>query len=627
MSTLVEIETVILVMLLIVSMVAIVVRRFRMPYTVALVLTGLALSIRSRLAIELTPDLIFSLFLPPLLFEAAFHLNFDILRRHMRTILLLAVPGVIINMLMVGGIMSWGGGLPIKLAMIFGALIAATDPVAVISIFRKLGAPKRLEMILEGESLFNDGTAIVIFHLALVVYETGKFNLLEAASEFVVVAGGGIIVGGLLGWLISRIISRIDDYLVETTLTTVAAFGSFLLAEQLHFSGVLAVVAAGLVSGNTGPQGMSPTTRIVVLNFWEYMAFLANSAVFLIIGLEIDLPGLLREWQSILWAIGAVLLSRAVVIYGLSRLGRSMPGTWRHVLFWGGLRGAIALALALSLPREMGPLRDSIVVMAFGVVLFTILGQGMSLNWLMNKLGVIERSEKQMEFERRNARALAARAGMQHLQRLYEEGLISAHTWSRLKLLIRQRVDALTESVQEALRQAPDLALHEAATARREALRAQRSMLATLRSDGVISDETYEELVAEVDAAMEEGVDLWAAKALGSGEVIPITRLMFVVLQDRDLEAAVNALANQGISSTQVQSRGGFLRRTNHTLLIGLPQDKVALVVKTLRQTCKSRVEYLQNPPEPVAVPVAPVAVQVQGATVFTFRVSRYEEI
>ncbi len=627
MNTLIEIETIVLIMLLIVSLVAFVVRRFRIPYTVALVLTGLALSFRSRLAIELTPDLIFSLFLPPLLFEAAFHLNFDLLRRHLRTILLLAIPGVIINMLLVGGIMAWGAGLPLALAWIFGALIAATDPVAVIAIFRKLGAPKRLEMILEGESLFNDGTAIVIFNLALVAYTTGELDLFNAGSDFLLVAGGGIVVGGLLGWLMSRLISSIDDYLVETTLTTVAAFGSFLLAEQMHVSGVLAVVAAGLVSGNTGPRGMSPTTRIVVLNFWEYMAFLANSAVFLIIGLEIDLPGLLREWQNILWAIGAVLLSRAVVIYGLSRLGKKMPGAWRHVLFWGGLRGAIALALALSLPREMGALRDTIVVMAFGVVLFTIMGQGMSLNWLTKKLGVIERSEKQMEFERRNARALAARAGLHHLQRLYEEGLISAHTWSRLQPLVSQRVEALTESVQQALRQAPDLALDEAATARREALRAQRSMLATLRRDGVISDETYEELVAEVDAALEEGVDLWAAKALGSGKPVPVTRLMFVVLQERDLEAAVNALANQGISSTQVQSRGGFLRRTNHTLLVGLPEDKVELAVRTLRHTCKTRVEYLQIPPEPIPVPSVPVAVQVQGATVFTFRVLRYEEI
>src|SRR4030066_428207 len=284
MDQLLQVETLILELLLVASVVAIVGRRFRLPYTVALVLAGLALSIRSGLDIQLTPNLILSLFLPPLVFEAAFHLNLDELRGNLRTIVLLAVPGVILNMFLVGGVMTFGAGMSVPLALVFGALIAATDPVAVVSIFRKLGVPKRLEVLLEGESLLNDGTA----------------------------------------------------------------FGSYLLAEQLHFSGVLAVVAAGLVNGNFGPRGMSPTTRIVVFNFWEYMAFLANSAVFLIIGLQLDPPALLNNWTMILWAIAGVLVSRIVVIYGLSRLGQGIPLAWRHVLFWGGMRGAIALALALS---------------------------------------------------------------------------------------------------------------------------------------------------------------------------------------------------------------------------------------------------------------------------------------
>jgi len=286
MSELLQAESLILELFLIVAVVAIVVRRFQFPYTVALVLAGLALSFRSGLEIELTSELILFLLLPPLVFEAAFHLNLRQLRDNLATIGLLAIPGVILNMLVVGGILSYGAGLSLAVAMVFGALIAATDPVSVIAIFRRLGAPKRLEVLLEAESLFNDGTAVVIFGLALEVLQLGKFNFSEALVEFVRTAGGGLIVGIVLGWLVSWLIGRIDDHLIETTLTTVLAFGSYLVAEQFHFSGVLAVVAAGLMSGNMGERAMSPTTRIALVNLWEYFAFLANSAVFLMIGLE-----------------------------------------------------------------------------------------------------------------------------------------------------------------------------------------------------------------------------------------------------------------------------------------------------------------------------------------------------
>ena len=281
MSELIQIESLVLELLLIVSVVAILVRRFRIPYTVALVLAGLALSFRERLGIELTPELILALLLPPLVFEAALHIRLIDLRRQMGMIALLAVPGVVLNMLVAGGVLSFGTGLPIGLALIFGALIAATDPVSVVAIFRLLGAPKRLEVLLESESLFNDGTAIVLFSLALEAFSIGEFSLSSAVMDFVRVAGGGILVGLTLGWLMSRLVAQVDDYLVETTLTTVLAFGSYVVAEQFHMSGVLAVVAAGLMSGSLGEREMSPTTRIVLTNFWEYVAFLANSAVFL----------------------------------------------------------------------------------------------------------------------------------------------------------------------------------------------------------------------------------------------------------------------------------------------------------------------------------------------------------
>jgi CPA1 family monovalent cation:H+ antiporter len=504
-------ETLVIELLLIASLVAIVVRRLQVPYTVALVVVGLLLTTQSPLRVELTPELILALLVPPLVFEAAFHLNFNELRRNLSTILVLAVPGVVLTMLLVGGIVSFGAGLTLPVALTFGALIAATDPVAVVSIFRSLGVPKRLAVLVEGESLLNDGTAMVLFNMMLVIVATGRFNLAASILDFVRISAGGIAVGVILGWAISRLIARIDDYLIETTLTTVLAFGSYLIAEQLHFSGVLAVVAAGLINGNLGPQGMSPTTRIILFNFWEYIAFLANSLVFLLIGLEVDIPALLNSWQPIAWAIGAVILARVVVVYGLSFLSRRFTEPislrWRHVLAWGGLRGALSLALALSLPASFGDDRALLRTMAFGVVLFTLLVQATTMRSLIRRLGIITRSPEQVEYEKRHARLTALRSAESHLDRRYREGLLSSHTWEALRPRLEEQLALLAEAVRETLRSAPALEAEEMDTARREILRAQRSAFMGLLRDGVISHEVYEELSTEIDVTLENGND------------------------------------------------------------------------------------------------------------------------
>ena len=241
--------------------------------------------------------------MPPLLFEAAFHLDLDELRHNLLPIVTLAVPGVLITTLIIGGITALGIGLPLGVAMVFGALLSATDPVSVVAFFRQLGAPRQLASIVEGESLFNDGTAVVVFRIALAIAVSRQFSLVGSVTNFLWLAAGGLVVGGLLGWVVSKLIARVDDYLIETTLTTILAYGAYLAAERLHVSGVLAVVAAGLVNGNIGPAGMSPTTRIVIFNFWEYVAFVANSLVFLLIGLDINVQRIVANWSAIVWAI------------------------------------------------------------------------------------------------------------------------------------------------------------------------------------------------------------------------------------------------------------------------------------------------------------------------------------
>ena len=500
----ITIEEITVLLLLIASAVAVLARRLRIPYTVGLVLIGLALSLLSSTVIQVSPQIILALLVPPLIFEAAFHLRWDDLRRDFWLILLLAVPGVILTTLLVGGVVAWGTGLTIQAALVLGALVSATDPVAVVALFRRLGVPRRLQVLLEGESLFNDGTAIVMFNLMIAVALAGGFNLVNSARDFITVSGGGVLIGIALGVIVSQAIGRIQDPLVETTLTTVLAFGSYLVAEYFHVSGVLAVAAAGVINGNTGPSGMSATTRLVVFNFWEYAAFIANSFIFLLIGLTFDLAVMVANWQAIIWAILAALAARAVSIYGLSFWGREIPRKWKHILFWGGLRGAITLALALSLPETgpLAPVRGTLQAMAFGVVLFTLLVQGSSTNWLVNKLKLIQRSQYHEEYELRHARFVAGRSAYDYLRRMTQRGLLSEHTWQRLSPVLEKQNDARVEAVREIMVSDPAVEAEELDTARREALRAQRSALRGLLRDGVISESSYSLLLDEVDTAL-----------------------------------------------------------------------------------------------------------------------------
>ena len=512
-------ETLIIELLLIVSLVAIAVRRLRVPYTVALVVVGLLITFQQPMQIDLTPELILALFVPPLVFEAAFHIEFQRLRENLIPILVLAIPGVLLTTVLVGVIVAVGANLSLTTALVFGALISATDPVAVVALFRALGAPKSLTVLMEGESLFNDGTAIVVFNLMLaaagIAAVTGGstpagFDLGRAVVDFVVVVVGGLGVGGLLGWLVARLIAHLDDYLIETTLTTVLAFGAYLMAERLHFSGVLAVVAAGLVNGNFGPRGMSPTTRIVLFNFWEYLAFIANSLVFLLIGLDVNIPQITANIIPIGVAVLAVVMTRALIVYGLTWLiNRHTPTVsrpYQHVLFWGGLRGAISLALALSLPATFAD-RELVRVMAFGVVLFTLLGQGTTMQFLLKRLGLTQPAEEQLEFERRHGRLMAARAARERIEEWYRDGTISELTWKQLMPEMDQQVQTQRAAQHELLHQHPELQAKEREDARREGLRTQRATLATLLRDGDISERAYEDLLDELDGALDEAPD------------------------------------------------------------------------------------------------------------------------
>lgn len=520
-------ETLIIELLLIASIVAVVVQRLRVPYTVALVLVGLLFTLQSSAKIGPAPELILVIFVPPLVFEAAFHLHLDALRHNWRAIGTLAVPGVVLTMAVVGLVVSLGTDLTLPVALLFGATMAATDPVAVVALFKSLGTPKRLSVLVEGESLFNDGTAIVVFKLMLAVVITGHFDTLTSLRDFGVVAVGGLLVGSVLGWLVSLAIARIDAYLIETTLSTVLAFGSYLLAERLHVSGVLAVVAAGVLNGNLGPRGMSPTTRIALFNFWEYLAFVANSLVFLLIGLELDVPRLLAHWESIAIAIVAVVVSRVIVVYGFAWLGTGqrtrLPMSYRHVLFWGGLRGAVSLALVLSLPIDIGD-RELLTVMAFGVVLFTLLVQGTTMQFLLKALGFVQHSAEELAYQRLRGRLLAVQAEQTWLQRLHDQGTVTSHVWETLAPQLAAQVQELRGAMSGMLQAQPTLQATEVEYARREGLRAQRSAVAALFRDGVLSESVHDELLGEIDTALEQEPPQAPGLDEDTNQVVPDSR-------------------------------------------------------------------------------------------------------
>lgn len=626
-DTILSAERSILLLLLIALFVSVLAKRFRLPYTVGLVIIGLVLTFFSDKTLEISPELIMGLLVPPLLFEASFHIRIDDLRRDFGLIMLLAIPGVIMTTVLVGSAIQWGTGVAMSTALVFGALIAATDPVAVVALFKQLGVPKRLQILLEGESLFNDGTAIVMFGLMLDIAVRGQFNLSESLIDFVRVAGGGVFVGLILGIIASQAIGRIDDALVETTITTLLAFGAYLIGEELHVSGVLAVVVAGIVNGNVGPRGMSPTTRIVVNNFWEYGAFLANSLIFLIIGLTTDLQILLDNWQAIGVAILATLSVRALSIYGFSLFGKDIPTKWKHILYWGGLRGAIVLALALSIPINF-PERDRLVAMAFGVVLFTLLVQGFSMGTLVKKLALIKRTESQIEYERRHARYVSNHAASEHLAEMSKQGLISAHIWRQMKPIFKTRESFLIDSMQDLLAANPSVEIEELDSARREALRVQRSTLGSLFRDGVISDEIFSDLVGEVDEALTERHVNWSQLLeIGRGRKKTIKKMMAVVIQEDDLDKALGELSNAGYGADPLPSTGGFLSRQNVTLLIGIPKGREADIIRILEKSCKKRVKHVRSPLDGAFLPMSrPIPVQVGGATIFTFEIEAYYE-
>ncbi len=493
------------VLLMVTAAVAMAVKWVKLPYSISLVIAGLVIGVFHLLpAVEMTPDLILLIFLPALLFEASWNIDLKELKENWFAILLLAVPGLIVSMLVVGYVMHYAIGMPLKAAFLFGAMISATDPISVVALFRKLGMSKRLTMLLEGESLFNDGTAVVLFKLLLaLIISAEPFSITATAGNFIMVVFGGGIIGCALGYAASKVTAFFEDHLLEITLTTILAYGAFLVAEQLHVSPVISVVAAGIVMGNYGSRlSMSATTRLAVNSFWEYAAFLVNSLVFLLIGLQVKFDLLQKYSLPIFAAIGAILLSRLVVVYGLtpffSKKSDPVPWRWRHLLFWGALRGSLCMALALSLPVSF-PYKEEITITTFGVVLFTLLIPGLTIEPLVKLFKMNSTDPVMLSFKELKSVLMSYTKSLEVLEGLRKQGSVSENAYSMLKEEIIQKQNETENLIVELHLADASIQEIELKEVRLKLLNLRKDYLNMLTRDGLLEQESLDKLKLEID--------------------------------------------------------------------------------------------------------------------------------
>jgi CPA1 family monovalent cation:H+ antiporter len=508
-----ELETTLVLLFVVATAVAIAVQRLAVPYTVALVLTGIVLGLLHAFeAPHLTKALLFSVFLPGLLFEAAFYIEFKQFWRNRLTIHSLALPGVVAAIALTAAILTPVAntllvqGFTWKHALVFGAIISATDPIAVVAIFKSLGVPKRLSVLLEGESLLNDGTAIVFFTLSVALVTGTVVTAGGLILDFIKIVGIGALIGTAIGMAVSQVIRQVDDPMIEITLTTIAAYGSFLTAEHFHYSGVIATVSAGMLCGNDGARvGMSASARIAVETFWEYVAFALNSIIFLLIGLEVNFQTLLGAWQAILVAYLVVTGGRALIIFGASSLLRRtrerIPWAWSVILTWGGLRGALPMVLVLSLPKTF-PHRELLVSMTFGVVILSILVHGLTMSPLLRWLGIVRGHQEHAAYELMRGKLQTAHGALDEIDRMSRVHFTNPEVLTSLRREYEQKVERDSAALDELPLDKQQIYAEEAQWARRHLLLAQKGVVTDAFHHGGLSQDVQEKLLADIDAQL-----------------------------------------------------------------------------------------------------------------------------
>lgn len=438
-------------------------RASQIPYTLALVMVGLVLALLDVRLVDLSPALILLIFLPPLLFEAAWNLQWAALKRYFLPIVLYATLGVLVAIAGITFGLNHFAGLSLSTALLIGASLSATDPVAVTALFRELGVSRRASTIMEGESLFNDGMAVVAFgFLVATATSLTTLQVQPIVLELVTVVGIGVAVGLIIGFGISFLTQRFDLPLVEQSLTLVAAYATYLIAEDLGGSGVIATVTAGLILGNFGSRiGMSPRTRVLVSEFWEFLAFFINSLVFLLVGDQIHFDSLIDNLGLIALTIVGMLVSRAIAIYGLGLLSNKLgnlelPIAEKTILWWGGLRGTVSIALALSIPINL-PERDKVIAIVFGAVLFTLLVQGLTIQPLLKALNLLGDQPLRQQYIELMARQTALSRVLEYLPTIESRPGVDPEFCRYQTSLLKGEIDQIAVTVERLLDEHPNL--------------------------------------------------------------------------------------------------------------------------------------------------------------------------
>jgi CPA1 family monovalent cation:H+ antiporter len=497
-------------------------RRINVPYPIPLVIGGVILGLIPGMPeLELNPDLVLLVFLPPLLYSAAFFSDLRALRYNARPISMGAIGLVLATIGGVGVVAHEVMGFSWAMSFALGAIVSPTDPVAATAIMRNVGAPRRIVNLVEGESLVNDATALVALRVAVAAAIGGTFSAVDAGLEFLLAAGGGVAIGLAVGYAIAEIRRRIEDPVTEITISLLTAYAAFIPAEELGLSGVLAAVASGLYLGWRAPEVVSPETRLQSFGTWEVLVFLLNATLFILIGLQLPVIVDGLEGTPVGEVIGYSALICAVVIgmrflwlftmpYVVRLLDRRPAqrdrrvGIGERVVFgWSGMRGAVSLAAALSLPLETDagsplPDRDLILFITFALIFVTVVGQGLTLPGLIRRLGVTEDGSEEEEEELRG-RYEAARAALDRLEELEGEDWTRDETVERMKGLykfrqrrVKTRAGKIEDDGIEDRSQAYQRLVHEVASA-------QRAELILLRNRGEISSEVMRMLERELD--------------------------------------------------------------------------------------------------------------------------------
>ncbi|MDQ0247417.1 CPA1 family monovalent cation:H+ antiporter [Bacillus fengqiuensis] len=498
-------------------------KKFNQPYSIVLVVVGALIGLLDipqlhALKLFITEGEVFNfvvitLFLPALLGEASLKLPFSHLQENKKPILALAFGGTLLSFLIIGFSVYYLFNFSLTASFVFAALMSATDPISVLSIFKSVGVHKRLSVVIEGESLFNDGLAVVLFKISafslLAYIDAGWIGFGYGLWEFVKVISLGMIIGGALGYGFSKLTRYFDDYPMEIIFSVILFYGSFLMAESVHASGVIAVVVAALIFGNYGASiGMSPTTKLNIRNFWEVGALLANALVFLMVGLEITRIDVGDKWGYVAAAILIVLVGRSVAVYMSMVFIKNFPSSWKHVLNWGGLKGSLSIALVLSLPRDFAG-REDVLLLAFSVVLFSLVLQSLSIKPFISWLGVVTKNNGFEEYEQLISRLYRYEAAVKEIHRVKNKLLVTAPVSGELIRQYEEQIEQVNEKLERLFQKTPELKERQLETLRKHVLYAEHEAVDQLMREDMISTAVAEkehEQVTDLIVKIEEKV-------------------------------------------------------------------------------------------------------------------------